>query len=232
MRKSFPFVAVAVVLATLSSGCSMTAIADEADGTAPRPASSVPVPEPVPTTTTISVLAVGDSLASGGPWDALPQDPGSWTYHLGPELDVVGGWRRDGATSAQIASSIPQEAADALIVMAGTNDVRRALPIPELVANVDLIVSRTDVDQVVLAAIPPSTGFATEVLAANAALESLADARGWTWVDAWMLYRNDDGWAPNGSKDGVHGTDASYRSAGSAITAAVLEASAHGHKAE
>lgn len=217
MRKTFQ-VLVAVALLALSSGCSMIATADEPDAFAAPPIASTPEPEP------ISVLVVGDSLASGGPWDAIPNDPGSWAYYLGPELDVVGGWRRDGATSALIAASMPEEAADALVVMAGTNDVRRELPVPDLVASLDAIVSQAEVDEVVVAAIPPAAGFAAEVRAANAAMESLAEARGWTWVDAWMLYRTDEGWAPNGSSDGVHGTDASYRSAGSTITEAVLDA--------
>lgn len=208
--------AIALIAAALvgTTGCVGITLAPDA---AVAVVESTPSPSPT-AEAPISVLVAGDSLASGGPWDAMEKDPGSWTYYLGDELAVVGGWRRDGATSALIAERIPSEQADALIVMAGTNDIRQDIATSDIVANVEAITSRVDVVVVALAAVPPQSGRQVEVVAANSALESLAAARGWEWIDPWMLYRTEDGWAANGSPDGVHGSIASYQYAGTTIT--------------
>lgn len=212
--RKLSFVLAALLLLLTASACA----ADDADGASDATqASNVTVERAL-----VTVLVAGDSLASGGPWDALPNDPGSWTYYLGEEVEVVGGWRRDGATSSTIAESIPHERADALAVMAGTNDVRQELPVETAVTNIERVVDAVTVEHVVIAAIPPEPNFADSVLEMNEALEALSDRHGWTWVDPWEAFRVDGDWAAHGTADGVHGTTQSYRHAASIITAALL----------
>lgn len=171
-----------------------------------------------------SVLVAGDSLASGGSWDAVPSDPGSWTVHLGNRLEVTGGWRRDGVLAAEVAMRMPHERADALIIMIGTNDVKRTeVDLAAYAADVESIAAAVEVDEVVVAAIPPYEASAAQVVSVNAVLVELAQRNGWIFIDPWGAYRSGDAWGEGGSPDGTHGSTLSYESAGRSIAFALLE---------
>lgn len=220
MRASTSFLILAVTLPAALTGC---AVSTPTVGTEIAAGPEIAVPEAV-SPEPIEVLVAGDSLASGGPWDAMQKDPGSWTYFLDERIQVSGGWRRDGATTELIAERIPFERADALVVMAGTNDVRQERSPEDLVDDVETIGDAVDVGTVLIAAIPPQSEHAAAVATVNLRLTALAERRGWTWLDPWALYRAGDDWAESGSPDGVHGSVESYRAAAGRISEAIVRA--------
>jgi hypothetical protein len=169
----------------------------------------------------VSVGVVGDSLASGGPWDAIPADPGSWSYYLDSRDEIVGGWRRDGATSALMADNLQPFVADVAVIMAGTNDLGAAVPPAQILDNVQRMVDKADVRGVVLCAVPPSAGAPDQAAALNTALAGLAREKGWTWVDPWAESRDGTQWRSGASPDGIHGTLPSYAQAAARIDEAI-----------
>ncbi len=186
---------------------------------------AVPKPSPTPSSTdsgTIAALVVGDSLASGGRFDSLPWDPGSWTEYLDERILVTGGWRRDGATTRTMAEQVPSERADAVLIIGGTNDAHLGVPETEIVENIEKIVGTVDVEHVVVGAIPPTTHTPEAVAKINAAIESAALARGWSWVDPWAEDRDGVAWVTESSPDGVHASSAAYARAGAAMSAALF----------
>ncbi|WP_286276979.1 SGNH/GDSL hydrolase family protein [Naasia aerilata] len=205
--------------------------ADGSPASFPAPGMSTPSPAPAP----IPIGVVGDSLSSGGPWDAVAVDPGSWTYYLDSRYEVTGGWRRDGATSTLMAANLQPFAADALVVLAGTNDVATGIE-PELtLENVTRIADSADVRAVVLCAIPPYSAAPDRAAALNTALVGLARREGWTWVDPWVEARDGTAWREGATPDGIHGSLASYAQAAERIDDAVgraLEASPEADSAE
>lgn len=207
-----------IAAAVLLAGCSGVT-AESSSATNATSENSDPFSDPEP----VTVLAVGDSLASGGPWDAVPGDPGSWTYFLDeePTVEIVGGWRRDGATSKTIAENIPDESARVLAIMAGTNDVRKSEPLDQLAGHLMTAVDRVEVDAVIISAIPPEPAFADRVRIANSIMKELAQQRGWIWIDAWSSVRDGDSWTDGATADGVHASLPAYRQAAETFIAAM-----------
>jgi lysophospholipase L1-like esterase len=171
---------------------------------------------------TVSVIAVGDSLATGDGHDSVPSDPGSWTMYLGDRIDVVGGWRRDGANTQLMADNMADSRADLLVIMAGTNDIGQGLPLEATLDNLRRIRDKATVKAVVLAAIPPQADSPERVTSFNESIRNLATESGWTWVDPWASVRGASGWTEGSSIDGVHPLTPAYRAAGSSIAATVI----------
>lgn len=223
------------------SALCLTAVALTGCATVPAPAlpASTSMATPTPSSTAeadaIPIGVVGDSLASGGPWDSLPVDPGSWTQYLDSQYEVAGGWRRDGATSGMMADNLVPFVADAVVIMAGTNDIAQGVPTDQTLDNVQRILEKSEVHAVVLCAIPPSSAFPDRAATLNTALVGLARQKGWTWVDPWAESRQGTKWRDGASPDGIHGSLPSYAEAATRINDAIgraLEGSPTANAAE
>ncbi|WP_430645109.1 SGNH/GDSL hydrolase family protein [Agromyces sp. GXS1127] len=171
--------------------------------------------------------AVGDSITDADSPDFAAGDlgPGSWaTYVVADGVEFAGGWAEWGATTEQMAASVAPVEADALVVLAGTNDLAFGISFEVSAANLDRIVRTVGIDDVLVASIPPFTAVPAAAEAYNASLEELADDRGWRFVDASAGLRTADGrFAEGMSSDGLHPSEAGARVLGEAIGAALRE---------
>ncbi|MCU1569972.1 MAG: hypothetical protein JWR33_713 [Naasia sp.] len=191
---------------------------------------AAPLPTVTPASTAsarISVGVVGDSLSVGSGTDSLPQDPGSWVEYLGPDIVLAGGWRRDAAETGAMAANLRPFVADALVIMAGTNDVLQGVDPEDTVANIEKVSEKASVGVVVLCAIPPSLPAPERATRLNEHLQQLAQERGWSWVDPWIPERDGDGWKAGASPDGTHGTLTTYAKVGEVITQVVSREASH-----
>ncbi|MFC0678058.1 GDSL-type esterase/lipase family protein [Lysobacter korlensis] len=216
-------VAIALTLAGALAGCAELS----ARGSEPGPPPTVaPTPSPTPAEAApTSVVVVGDSLADGEGFDATPEDPGSWKMYLDESIEVTGGWWRNGATTVNMADNLELSEGEVLVVMGGTNDAARNVPVSDTVSSVKRIVEKVQTDAVILCAIPPLAKHQAAVRRINTALETLANDSGWRWIDPWELYRDGDDWTNGGSLDGMHASLPAYRSAGIVISQAIEQAS-------
>jgi hypothetical protein len=177
----------------------------------------------------IRMGAVGDSITAFTD-RAGNVTPWSWvrTAAIGDVVDA-GGYRQYGDDTAQILAGTTPLNADAVVVMAGTNDILDGsdpVPTSQTLANITAIVSKAGGRIHVLSALAPKDNAgAAATLTLNAALSELASRSGWVWVDPWTTLRDADGhWVTGATVDGVHPTAASGAVAGEAIRTAVLTA--------
>ncbi|GGI44008.1 Lysophospholipase L1 [Agromyces flavus] len=201
-----PAAAACVVLA----GC---APADEPARSDP-PATNRPTNGP-------TFAAVGDSItdADSGDFAAGDLGPASWARYVHDAgYGFAGGWAEWGATTARMAESATSVDADALVLLAGTNDVAFGVPFAETSANLGRIVEQVGIDEVVIASVPPMDAFPEGADELNERLEELADDRGWRFVDASAGLRTDDGTFREGmSFDGLHPSEQGARVLADAI---------------
>ncbi|GAA4139780.1 GDSL-type esterase/lipase family protein [Leifsonia shinshuensis] len=197
-----------------------------AAATAPAGASS-PTFNTSPTHQVVRMGAIGDSITAFTDRAGNPT-PWSWvrTAVTGDIVDA-GGYRHYGDSTAQILAGTTPLTADAVVVMAGTNDIldgSAPQPTAQTLANISAIVAKAGGRVHVLSALAPKdNGGAAATLALNAALADLAGRSGWVWVDPWTSLRAPDGrWVAGATLDGVHPTAASGAVAGEAIRTAVL----------
>jgi len=179
----------------------------------------------------LSVVAVGDSIteADSDDFDHGDIGPSSWAATVdGDGITVLGGWAHSGATTEDMVDGLdslqPRDAdADVLVLMAGNNDIETGMPLAETEQNLVEIAQRAGPRRVLLSAIAPDDGWGDQVLAMDTALQSLARAQGWEWVDPMTHVRAPDGqYRPGTSEDGVHPDDQSAARIGEAIRAALL----------
>ncbi|WP_158507162.1 GDSL-type esterase/lipase family protein [Subtercola sp. Z020] len=161
------------------------------------------------------MAVVGDSNSTGhlGDIDTGIAAKTAWIAQVGTDdIEYAGGWARDGATSALMASQVqPVPDADVVVIMAGTNDLAAGLTLEQLDDDITSIVSTVGAKNVVLAAIPPITLRADYAVEANADLEALAAKNGWFFHDGWGNLRTADGvWSTQYKVDGIHTTKAGY----------------------
>ncbi|MGR0319706.1 SGNH/GDSL hydrolase family protein [Agromyces sp. ZXT2-3] len=171
--------------------------------------------------------AVGDSITDADSVDFAAGDLGaaSWaTYVVADGVAFAGGWAEWGATTELMAASVAPVEAEALVVLAGTNDLAFGLPFEVSTANLDRIVDTVGIDDVLVSSIPPfpaNPGGADDY---NARLEQLAEDRGWRFVDASAGLRTPDGRFADGmSSDGLHPSVEGARVLGEAIAEALRE---------
>jgi GDSL-like Lipase/Acylhydrolase family len=212
--------AILVALGGVLTGCAEISAQGSVPGAGPSPTPN-PTPSPTAEPGPVSLVVVGDSLSAGDGFDAIPQDPGSWTMFLEEGIEVTGGWARNGATTTSMADNLELSRGDVLVVMGGTNDAVRSLPVSETRASVKRIVQKVQADAVILCAIPPLTRNIEAAKRINRELEELAGENGWLWVDPWELYRDGDDWTTGASLDGLHASIPAYRSAGVLISQAI-----------
>ncbi|MFF2493494.1 SGNH/GDSL hydrolase family protein [Agromyces sp. NPDC058064] len=179
-----------------------------------------------PSAATTSFAVVGDSITDANSPDLAGGELGSesWvTSAVEAGLDFAGGWAEWGATTAFMADSVSAYDADVLVVLAGTNDLAFGVPFDASAANLDRIVERVGIADVVVSSIPPADAFPAAAVEYNERLGALADDRGWRFVDASADLRTVDGRFADGmSYDGLHPSEQGARALGEAIAAELL----------
>jgi lysophospholipase L1-like esterase len=226
-----------LVLAAVLSGCGADADpAGSAAGSsttstivpAPSigPAPSITAVPPAPAAVPLAVVAVGDSITAADSPDVAAGafGPGSWVPAAeGPGVDVTGGWAVPGATTADMRAGVQPLRADALVVMAGTNDVRQGLPWAESAAALDGIVTTVGVARVLVCSIVPLTEDPAAVAEYNGRLAELAAVEGWEFVDCGASVRDPSGgWLPGTTYDGIHPTVDGARRIGATVHQALV----------
>jgi len=218
-----PALVVGVLCAGLASACSPVAVPPGGTGEPGTAAADGTDRAPV------RVVAVGDSLTAGGRGllsDGLDAD--TWlTYAVGDDVAWVGGWAKGGSTTQEQADAVsPVPDADVLVLLSGTNDVRRGLTFDRSAAAYDSVVATVGAEHVVVAAIPPWERDPGAADRFDRALEVHALRRGWTFVDPWTFLRDGVHFAPGTSPDGIHPTTEGYARLGRELRVAILAAGA------
>ena len=137
---------------------------------------------------TVTVVVVGDSITEMDSPDFDDGDigPGSWAaYADGQGLRITGGWAHSGATTTDMLNGLANRAlqADALVLLAGNNDIDHGVAAPAIEIQLEQIAARVHAGRVVLSTVAPEDAVAAAVAALNSALPALARAHGWQMVD-------------------------------------------------
>ncbi|BDZ65406.1 SGNH/GDSL hydrolase family protein [Agromyces mangrovi Wang et al. 2018] len=122
------------------------------------PEGAVAPSEAAPIADSPTFAAVGDSITDANSPDFAAGDLGSesWaTYVAAAGFAFAGGWAEWGATTERMAASVLPVDADALVVLAGTNDVALDVPFDTSAANLDVIVGTVGISEVFVVSIPP-----------------------------------------------------------------------------
>ncbi|WP_336854998.1 SGNH/GDSL hydrolase family protein [Sinomonas albida] len=167
---------------------------------------------------------MGDAITEADSSDFAGGQTGSqsWvTYATSPNLVFSGGWAAAGATTGKIAANVKPLDVDALVIVAGTNDVTQGVSFAQTTANLDQIVAAVGAKRVVVSAIPPRDSTPRTTSAFNASLRQLAIQRHWAFVDAAAGVRNGDVYAPGMTFDGVRPTKEAAQIIGKAIAGAI-----------
>ncbi|WP_123520208.1 SGNH/GDSL hydrolase family protein [Frigoribacterium sp. PhB24] len=227
-RATFARVAlVGVVVATLAAGCAAApGDAPSASGSGAIAQAAAPGVAVAPSSGGIRVAVVGDSLTAGGGRllsEGLTAD--TWiTYAQGDGIDYVGGYAKGGSTVQEQAAAVrPVRDVDVLVLMSGTNDVRRGLSFADSAASYDAIVDTIRAKHVVVAAIPPYDRAPQAAALYEARLERYVTDKGWTFTDPWGFARAGDVFAAGTTVDGIHPTTAGYEALGHELRDAVLD---------
>jgi hypothetical protein len=175
----------------------------------------------------ITFAVAGDSLTA---WDdqTFPEpdgdlDPITWTHWvIADGLELAGGYARGYASARDIADNMVAVDADVLVVMVGTNDTG-VTATEDVLASIDEIVETAGARAVLISAIPPDDGYASEALLYNLALVEFATDRGWTFVDPWVAMRVEGAWDEGLSQDGIHPTADAAKEAGAVIGQAIRD---------
>lgn len=211
------------------TGCST---APRSEPAAADPSAIVPSPTSAPSISTLGTAAdpvrvaiVGDSLTAGG-GRMLSQglDANTWmTYAKGDGIDYVGGWAKGGTTVQIMAENVrPLPDVDVLVLMAGTNDVRRHIPFDRSAASYQRIVDVVHPKHVIIGALPPYDRNPQAAASYERQLEKYVHDKGWHLVDPWGFARDGLVFAQGTTRDGIHPTTAGYRKVGLAYRAAIL----------
>lgn len=221
--KKIALVGAVLVIAYAIAGC--------APATDPGPPAGTPSEGPVsasPMTATRSVVVVGDSNSTGfqGSLQTGLTSGAAWAARLPADrFAPIEGWAVDGATTEAMRAGIVGPgivgqgvSTDQLIVMAGTNDLATGVAPEVALENITSIVDGVGAQEVLLLAIAPFDAVAERATAFNAALEAMADRRGWDFLDPWGASRGEGGvWVSGASPDGVHATPEGYAAAGDEV---------------
>jgi lysophospholipase L1-like esterase len=174
----------------------------------------------------VTAVAVGDSVtaADSPDFDRASFGPRSWASTAdGDGVDLTGGWAVPGAMTADMRDGVGPLRADALVIMAGTNDVRRNVRWDESAAALDGIVRIVGIDRVLVCSIVPLADDPAAAQAFNSRLRVLADKEGWEFADTAAVVRGDGGrWLPGMSDDGIHPNAVGAARIGAAVHAALV----------
>lgn len=152
---------------------------------------------------------VGDSISAWVDRDGNPQ-PATWPNHI-TGLELVGGWAKGGAKLAEMCAKVTPAHADAVVILAGTNDLGSTwgTPMADRVQSVRFLAHKVGAPRVVVCAVPPLNGGPAWATEWNAVLQALCVRSDWVWVDPWGPYRTAAAtWVTGASLDGIHPTPA------------------------
>ncbi|MBV1778977.1 SGNH/GDSL hydrolase family protein [Paeniglutamicibacter sp. ABSL32-1] len=188
--------------------------------------------EPMPQAIAVSVggdhstfRVAGDSITAAGSHTVAAGHVGeaSWVNYVnapGTPATLVwaGGWALGGAQSGDMAAALRPGSADALVILAGTNDLAHGTGHARIGENLARIARIVRAPMVLLSSIPPRDDAVAATLAYNEFLRTLAGERGWMYVDAAAGLRSEAGtFIPGLSDDGVHPNVEGARILGAAI---------------
>lgn len=170
-------------------------------------------------------MVAGDSITAAGSRTVADGHVGeaSWINYVNtpgapPVLAWTGGWALGGAQSGDMAAALRHGSADALVILAGTNDLARHTTRERTAANLIRIALIVQAPVVLLSSVPPRDDAVDATVEFNGFLQSLAAERGWIFVDAAAGLRSDaNTFLPGLSDDGVHPNVAGARILGAAI---------------
>lgn len=186
-------------------------------------------PDPGAASSALRVAVVGDSLSFGDSAVFTQEGLGEGSYlfwALGDDAVLAGGTAVPGATSLHQLERVTPVVADVLILALGTNDLAWGIPFEETASALVEIAGVIEAPRVLLLSIPPlSDGYGLDTAAYNRRLRALAEGHGWEWVDAAAAIREDDGWAPDATDDGVHYTRSAARAVGEEVGRALRDGS-------
>lgn len=205
-----------LLLASAGTGCTAVVAPD------PPPTSETSSGTPSSVMATRSVFVVGDSNSTGfrGTLSAGLDAGEAWAAVLSARSPTtVDGWARDGATTDEMRRAVSaRDRADVLLIMGGTNDLVAGVKIDDVLANVSRIADDIESPTVVLLAVAPLDALAAEATTLNDAFGSLAQEKGWGFLDPWAGMRRADGtWIASWTTDGVHSTSRGYAAVGEAV---------------
>jgi lysophospholipase L1-like esterase len=190
-------------------------------------------PGPIPTFTSaadaaVTFAVVGDSVTAANSPDinAGRAGTGSWAYYADRNgARLVGGWALGGATTDAMNQNVKKYNADVLVIVAGTNDTGTGVPFDTTAANLESIVKKSGVDNVIISSIPPRDADPTLPAEYNPQLQALADKNGWAYTDAAAALRDDDQYKDGYTADGIHPTPQGAQALGRALHVAITAAS-------
>lgn len=172
-----------------------------------------------------AVYAVGDSITEANSPDfvAGKYGSGSWVSHLAPEIRVVGGWARGGASTADMAAHVvAAPEATVLVVLAGSNDIAANVPFEQTKANLESIVAKVGAKTVLVSAVPPRDMDPASVTRFNDQLKELAASEGWKFTDPMTGIRDGDRYGPQMTSDGIHPTESAATLLGANLSESIL----------
>ncbi|GHE08015.1 SGNH/GDSL hydrolase family protein [Klenkia taihuensis] len=182
----------------------------------------------------VAVVAVGDSITEmdSPDFDAGRIGRGSWAWWaVGHGVDVLGGWAHAGATTDDMLEGVENAGVgdphpDVLVLMGGNNDIDWGIPAEDTLDDLVQVAALVHAHRVVLSAVAPEDGLGEQTLALDARLATLAQQRGWLYVDPMTGCRDADGdYAPGTTLDGVHPTEQAAAAIGAALHEALADPS-------
>lgn len=198
-------------------------------GVSGGPRADEPVPQafaiPASGGTQSTFMVAGDSITAAGSHTVAAGQVGeaSWVNYVNTPgapatLAWTGGWALGGAQSGDMAAALHHGRADALVILAGTNDLAHGTSHARIAENLLKITRIVQAPMVLLSSVPPRDDAVAETLSYNGFLQTLAAERGWAFVDAAAGLRSDaNTFAPGLSDDGVHPNVKGARILGAAI---------------
>lgn len=158
-------------------------------------------------------VVAGDSITAAGS-DAVwagKVGEASWINFVDPtgaggtRVGWRGGWALGGAQSGDMARALRYRSANALVVLAGTNDLANRIPHETTGRNIERIALVASSDVVIISSVPPRDNASDATTEYNGFLQALAARHGWLFVDAAAGLRTAEGrFRPGLSDDGVH----------------------------
>lgn len=172
----------------------------------------------------LTVAAFGDSLTSYGKW--FPSMPSVWTM-----LDHGASGQICSEVMDRLETDLPATGADSVVILCGTNDVRRGgYSLEATVAEIELgvVFAQALGMTVVVGAPPPEFGAKEDVwnarlVALRDELALLADVYDVGFADAWTPFWNHPD-PPSLYEDGVHPNAEGREILGGVILLALLDA--------
>lgn len=171
-------------------------------------------------------VVAGDSITAAGSdavWAGKIGDA-SWINFVDPtgsggaRVGWRGGWALGGAQTGDMARALRHRNANALVVLAGTNDLAHRIPHEITGRNIERIALIASSDTVIISSVPPRDNASAATREYNGFLQALAARHGWLFVDAAAGLRTADGrFRPGLSDDGVHPNLAGAAVLGNAI---------------